>query len=155
MTILVEHEKPRYSSFGHEFTHAVERTVRRHGLHRSRQHVLHNRLGRETILSDYAQGDVPIGDHAERLSIGAADRQQSHVVEGHHFGGTRDSFAGPDPLDVMTHDFSALHVLAPIRFWFYARNGPPAKAGEQVPPIPFPAGWLNQVDVLTHSIRRS
>jgi hypothetical protein len=34
-------------------------------------------------------------------------------VEGHQLGGTNDGFVGLDPLNIMTHDFFAMHDGSP------------------------------------------
>jgi hypothetical protein len=65
------------------------------------------------VVAHHAQGNIAIGDDAKWLSIGATNRQKSKVVECHQFCGTSDGFVGLDPLNIMSHDFFAMHGWAP------------------------------------------
>jgi hypothetical protein len=148
MPVLVEHEQPGHARLGHELADAIHWTIGRYELYRRRHHVLHDGLRCEAVLSDNAQSDVSIREHADGLAVGTA--------HGSNPGCGRPSawrrpprFRRQDPLDVVTHDLFAMHGWAPLQS---SASTQEAVHRRKRPRISFALRWtsrLNQDDVST------
>src|SRR5262249_34677263 len=85
------------------------------GDHLARHHIADPRLARRPVVGADTHGDIAIGDRAEHLAPGVADRQKADVLVAHSASGRLHGVLHRDALDVALHDLLAQHGHLPVR----------------------------------------